>query len=55
MKARKINYLQGDVFYIYDDDLALVAVVTDGVIAWQDGDGSEPFKGANERVMELIK
>jgi hypothetical protein len=59
MFATKVSYLQGNVYYVYDEnppvsDADLIAIVNDGEITWQNS-GSEPYRGASEDVRRAVE
>lgn len=53
MIAKKMDYLKGNVFYVYDDEDNQIATVNDGVIIWTDGE--EPYRGAAQEVIAAVE
>lgn len=54
MYAEKVNYLEGKVFYVFDNDGDRIATVNEGVVLWEDGN-EEPYRGATEEVLEAVR
>lgn len=53
MYAKKISYLEGNTFYVFNDEDERIATVNEGVILWEEGE--EPYQGATEEVMAAVK
>lgn len=55
MYAKRIEYLKGEIFYIYDDEDVLIATydAEAHVINW-DGSKEEPYTGANLEVLVAV-
>lgn len=54
MKAQKVDYLKGNIYYIYDSEGEQIATVNDGDILWEDGDKQEPWRGATNEVEAAV-
>jgi hypothetical protein len=52
VEAQKIDYLKGDIYYIYDSNGEQIATVNDGTILWEDSE--EPWRGAADEVQAAV-